>query len=411
MGKPKTDDPCQNAPPAAGGTAAAGMRVGIDAGPLLGQGGISGYVGPLVRSLLAIDPDTQYHLVLRRSWLAHPAAQTLEALAPVTRLPVPDRVLTFCWEHLGWTLPVGRRFWGSLDLFLATCLVTPTLPHGQVVSIVYDLIPLRLPELFPDHERFRRTLERAVARSDAVIAISRQTKADLTEVIGMDGSLIRVIYPGRSEDFQPMPPSRPAGVARRHGIHGRYILYVGSLGPHKNVATLLRAYQRARREGDLAAKLVVVGNPRWGEETLAIREMLLVRDDIVLTGEVPQDDLPALYAGADLFVFPSRYEGFGLPVLEAMACGTPVILSDRGALPEVAGEAGYYVDPDDEHALADAICQIAGDPETRSRMVMAGLEQAGRFSWVQSATDLLALFREITGTRRGSCAGSARDGS
>lgn len=386
------------------------LIVGIDAGPLLGHGGISGYVGPLVRSLLAVDPDTHYHLILRRSWLAHPAASSLEKLAPVIRLPVPDRVLAFCWEHLGWTLPVGRRFWGGLDLFFATCLVTPTLPHGRVVSIVYDLIPLRLPELFPDHERFRRKLERLVARSAAVIAISRRTKADLAELLGVDGSLVRVIYPGRSQDFEPMPPSRPAEVAKHHGIDGRYILYVGSLGPHKNVSTLLRAYQRARREGGLAAKLVVVGSPRWGQETLAVREALPVRDDIVLAGEVPQDDLPALYAGADCFVFPSRYEGFGLPVLEAMACGTPVILSDRGALPEVAGEAGCYVDPDDEEALAGAICRIAGDAETRAHMASAGLEQAGRFSWAQSATDLLALFREVAGTGRGSCAGSVRDG-
>ncbi len=387
------------------------MRIGIDAGPLLGQGGISGYVSPLVRSLLAMDPETRYHLVLRRGWLAQEAAGTLDALAPVTRVPIPDRLLAFWWDDLGWTLPFRRRLWKSLDLFLATCLVAPVLPQGRVVSIVYDLIPLRLPGLFPEHGRFRRQVERLIRRSAAVIAISERTRQDLVELLGADPARLRVIYPGRGEALRPVPPYRAAEVARRLGIRGRYILYVGALGPHKNVPTLLRAYQRARREGGLAAQLVVAGSPRWGEETLAVRESLEVRDDILLAGPVSTEDLPALYSGADLFVFPSRYEGFGLPVLEAMACGTPVIVSDRGALPEVAGEAGCSVDPDDEAGLAAAMCRIVGEPATRARMAAAGLKQASRFSWGQSAADLLALFREVARTPRASFAASGRNGS
>jgi len=383
------------------------MRVGIDAGPLLGRGGISGYVGPLVRSLLAFDADTRYHLVLRRGWLRHEAAGALDELAPVARVRIPDRVLYFWWDHFGRAMPMPRGLWKSFDVFLATCLVAPVLSLGRVVSIVYDLIPLRMPELFPDHARFRRRLERLVNRSEAVVAISRRTKQDLVELLGVEGSLVRVIYPGTGEAFRPIPRSQAAEVARRHGIRGRYVLYVGALGPHKNVSTLLRAYQRARLDGGFAASLVVVGNPRRQAEIQAVLDTLRVRDEIVLTGEVPADELPALYAGADCFVFPSRYEGFGLPVLEAMACGTPVIVSDRGSLPEVVGAAGFCVDPDDEGALAAVMCQVIGEPETQARMAAAGLEQAARFSWARSAADLLVLLREVAGTPHSSRARSA----
>jgi glycosyltransferase involved in cell wall biosynthesis len=375
------------------------MMVGIDAGPLLGQRGISGYVSPLVRSLLKIDPDTHYRLFLRRGWLKHHAARSLAELAPVVPIHVPDRILSFWWDHLGWTLPVPRRLWRTLDLFLATCLVVPVIPRGKVVSIVYDLIPLRLPELFADHRAFRLKLERLIHRSSAVVAISQRTKQDLVEMLAADERSIRVIYPGCGEAFRPVSPSAIAEVAGRYGIKGRYILYVGAFGPHKNVPTLLRAYQWARLEGGLRTKLVLVVSSSREEETKPFLETLHVRDDIVLTGYIAAEDLPALYAGADLFVFPSQYEGFGLPVLEAMACGTPVIVSNRGALPEVAGEAGLYVDPENLSALAEAMCTVASDQTIRARMANAGLKQAARFSWTRSAAEMLALFREVVDSK------------
>lgn len=369
------------------------MRVAIDAGPLLGQGGISGYVGPLVRTLLQRDRETGYELLLRRGWLKHDGTRALDELAPVSRVRLPDRLVFFGWDHLGWSWPVSRE----ADLFFATCLVAPALARGAVVSIVYDVIPLRLPDLFPDHATFRQRLERLLRRSAAVIAISQRTKQDLTEVLGVDPASVHVIYPGRGAAFRPIPAAEAAEVARRHGIRGRYVLYVGNLGAHKNIPTLLRAYERTRLHGGLDATLVLAGSPRWGAEALAARDRLRVRDDVVLLGPLPPEDLPALYAGAELFVFPSRYEGFGLPVLEAMACGTPVLASDRGALPEVAGEAGRYVDPDDPVTLAETMARIAADGEMRRRMVTAGLRQAARFSWEQSAADLSTLFREVAG--------------
>jgi glycosyltransferase involved in cell wall biosynthesis len=371
------------------------LRIGVDAGPLLGEGGISSYVGPLVRALLATDERPECRLVLRRGWISHPAADSLSALAPVTRIGVPDRLLSFWWNRLGWPFPWPRDLWRDLDVFLATCLFTPRVTCGKIVSIVYDLIPLRLPALFPNADRFRQQVERLLSRSAAVIAISQCTRRDLVSLLGADPARITVIYPGCTETFRPAAATEVATVAARYGIRGPYILYVGSLGPHKNVPTLLAAFRRARLERGLSATLVLVGSHRWGAETLAALTSLPNQDDILTTGPVPLADLPPLYTGAACFVYPSYYEGFGLPVLEAMACGAPVIVSRAGALPEVVGDAGVLVDPRDPADLATAMCRVCRDSAFRNRMASASLVQATRFSWTQSAADTMGLLREV----------------
>jgi glycosyltransferase involved in cell wall biosynthesis len=368
--------------------------VGIDAGPLLGRGGISGYVTPLVHALLADTPDLAYRLLLRRSGARDPAAYTLGALAPVDRVTTPDRVLTGWWDALGRPAPFGRGAWGRYDVFLATCLLAPVLPRGRVVSIVYDLTPMRLPELFVEHAHFRAAVERTLRRSHAIVAISRRTRDDLVSLLGADPARIHVIHAGRRPDWAPPDPARITETMRRLGLRRPYVLYVGSLGAHKNVTTLLRAYRRARREHGLDARLVVAGSARWGAATLAELERLDLGADVVLAGEVSDADLPALYGGAQQFVFPSRWEGFGLPVLEAMTCGTPVIVSSAGSLPEVAGDAGIVVAPDDETGFAVAMTRLGRDTEERGRRARLARERALTFSWEASASALADVLRD-----------------
>lgn len=370
------------------------LRVGVDAGPLFGEGGISQYVRPLFRALLAMDTDSEYRLILRSGWHPRTATEDVAGLPRVTRVRIPDRILALWWDRLGWRLPIHGSVWNSLDLFLATCLVAPILPRGGLVSILYDLIPLRLPEMFPDRERFRLRVARLVARSNAVVAISHRTRQDLVELMGVDPARVHVLYPGRRDGFGPAPADAIADVAARFDIRGPYILYVGALGPHKNLPTLLRAFEQVRRRGNVPVTLVLAGSLRWGEATLAALERLPSRRHVVVTGPVPEADLAPLYSGAACFAFPSLYEGFGLPVLEAMTCGTPVVVSDRGALPEVVGDAGLVVDAGDPAAFAEALRSLLDEPRLRAGYAAAAVARAARFSWRESAGRLLALLRE-----------------
>jgi glycosyltransferase involved in cell wall biosynthesis len=373
------------------------LTIGVDAGPMVGRGGISRYVGPLVRALIASASAFDIRLIVRRGWQQAPGVEQLELLAPVTRLSMPDRALTGWWDCTGHSLPLPPRLWGSFDCYLSTSLMSPVLSRGEVLSIIYDLIPLRLPALFPDHAMFREQIRRVCERSSALIAISDCTKRDLIDLMDIEPDRVHVVYPGRLQDVQRPRPDQVAAVMERYAIKGSYILYVGSMGPHKNVATLLRAYEQARRANRLSASLVLAGGTEWGGKTLDLLESLTFKRDIIVTGFVPDEELPALYTGADLFVFPSLYEGFGLPVLEAMAYGKAVIVSESGALPEVVGSAGISIDPEDVDAFAEVMAHALEDISRRESMEHASLAQAEKFSWETSATALACLMARTAG--------------
>lgn len=367
------------------------LRIGIDAGPLLGEGGVSRYVRPLVRALLDEDTYSHYQLILRKSWVSESTISDLATWAPVHPIRIPDRILSQWWESTNRQFPIGRKLWNELDLFLATCFVVPILGKGRVISIVYDLIPLRLPHLFPNHREFKSQIEQVIARSQSIISISHRTKQDLIELFDVDSDLIHVIYPGCEHRVPEGDDTLRHEVAQRYGIDGAYALYVGSTGPHKNVETLLHAYEEACLKGKLRLSLVMVVRSGWSESCLKIRKTLRCKNNLICLEDVPAHDLPALYAGAQFMVWPSHYEGFGLPVLESMACGTPVILGKYGASPEVAGDDGYYVDTENPSVVADAIYRMSEDHALRSQLGEGSRKRALQFSWGTSARKLQQL--------------------
>jgi glycosyltransferase involved in cell wall biosynthesis len=267
---------------------------------------------------------------------------------------------------------------------------------------IHDVIPLVLPWAFPLRHRWvlAAALARVRKQAEMVIVPSSAVAEDVVHYLHVERERITVIPMGCAPRFQPREePSRATALRRRYDLPERYILFVGTLEPRKNVKTLLQAFARviAEKPQD-GLHLVIAGGGGWGGENhLATVEALRIHDYVRFTGFVEDDDLPDLYRGALLFVYPSLYEGFGLPVVEAMACGTPVITSNCTSLPEVAGDAALLVDSTQVEALAAAISSVMTDGELRQALRVKGLARAHAFSWEAVAQQTLAIYRAVGG--------------
>jgi glycosyltransferase involved in cell wall biosynthesis len=262
---------------------------------------------------------------------------------------------------------------------------------AQVVT-VHDLTLLTHPEWHePSKVRFFGwAMRRAVAVADRVLCVSATTARDLTAHLGVDAGRIDVTPLGT--DLGPASEQAVAQLRRRLGVDGPYLLGLGTLEPRKDLPSLVRAF--ASLAGQLPHTLVLAGLAGWGAGAVAEAVAASgVRDRILLAGYVPEADKAALFTGADLFVYPSHYEGFGLPVLEAMACGTPVVTTTGGSLPEVAGDAALLAEPGDPEALAVAIAKLVGDPDERVALVQRGMVRAAGFTWNRCAALTEAAYR------------------
>jgi alpha-1,3-rhamnosyl/mannosyltransferase len=273
------------------------------------------------------------------------------------------------------------------------------------VLTVHDLIPLLFPRQSTWQARllFRWALSLALRASHRVIAVSESTARDLQQYFHTPSERVSVIPEAPDPTFYPRPPAEVAAVRRKYGLPAPFVLYVGSNKPHKNLPRLIEAWSLLTPHVSHFTfhasrfTLVIAGvwDPRYPEPRLLAERLGL--QNVRWLGPVPEADLPALYSAATLFVFPSLYEGFGLPVLEAMACGVPVICSNTSSLPEVAGDAALLVDPTDVRALAAAITDLLEDESRREEMRERGLQQAARFSWERTAAMTLEMYREVAG--------------
>ena len=325
-------------------------------------------------------------------------------------LPISDDWLARLWQRLRLPVPV-EAITGALDVFYSPDFVLPpTLPRTRTLLTVHDLSFLRCPDAFvPALRRYlERVVPRSIARAERVLADSEATRADLVALLGALPEKVQVLYSGVHPRFRPQPePGEAERVRARYGLgDAPYALSVGTLQPRKNYPRLIQAFahlrtgesanQRMANGGSQTCRLadlqlVIAGGRGWlYEETLAEAGKHAAR--VRVLGFVDDGDLPALYRNAALFVFPSLYEGFGLPVLEAMACGVPVICSNASSLPEVAGDAALLVDPLDTDGLAAAMARVLGDVGLRQQMIARGFAQAARFTWEKAARQLLAAF-------------------
>jgi glycosyltransferase involved in cell wall biosynthesis len=373
--------------------------IGIDYTPAYEQGGgIGRYVRELIAALAALDDQTDYRL-----FVAGASARPLPPLPGTNFRWAASRIPPIWFARL-WNrarLPIQVERWvGPVALYHATDFVLPpTRPSTRTVLTVHDLSFVRAPDAAsPALRRYLdRVVPRSVRRADHVLADSQATKDDLIALCGTAPQKIDVLLSGVNPRFKPVrDPVALAAVRTRYQIgDAPFVLSVGTVQPRKNYERLMSAM--ARLPGDLqGTHLVIAGGRGWLQGPIyAAVESLGLRDRVHFIGFADDADLPALYSAARALAFPSLYEGFGLPVLEAMACGTPVVTSNVSSLVEVAGDATLLVDPLSVEQIADSLVRLLTDDDERAALIERGLRRAASFTWDRAAVQLRALYERL----------------
>jgi glycosyltransferase involved in cell wall biosynthesis len=378
------------------------MRIGFDISHSLGRRtGLGSYALGLLKGLARLATDDQflvysffYHRFPRGWRQAHiPDSPNFELNLPRG----PDFLLR---HKLGQGGREAEALWGSVDIVHSNAHVAPLVERSRLVFTLFDTTIYLFPELHTqaNYNLVNRALHQAARHAAAIIAISEQSRRDFQRFLHVPDDRITVIYGAADERFHPeIPREEIERVKRAHGIDGDYILSVGTTEPRKNILRLVSAFRALEQRG-LKHKLVIVGERGWLSDPLyefVTQEGM--KDRVLFTGYVNDQDLPPLYAGATVFVFPSLYEGFGLPVVEAMACGAPTITSNRSSLPEVAGDAALLVDPEDEGQIQNALQRLLEDKTLRQELSERAIDQSKKFSWEQSARQMLNVYKKVMG--------------
>ena len=359
------------------------MRIGFDATPLSAPySGVGTYAANLLH---ALQMKSQEEIV---------------TLAPLStngnrHRPVSNKTL---WMQL--TLPRDISYL-DLDICHFTNFVAPLLCPCPTVITIHDMTLWMFPELHPTRRlaAMRPIIPLAAQHASAIIAVSKSAKADIVSILDLDPDKVHVVYEAPAEHFQPINDEEYlTRIRARYHLSDPFILYVGTLEPRKNIVRLLEAFAELCHSGTVPHHFVIIGNRGWKDSPIfEAVERLKIGKFIRFIGQIPAEDLAALYNLAEAFVFPSLYEGFGLPVIEAMACGAPVVTSRRGSLQEIADDAAEFIDPTDIQSIKQGLLRVLCDPGYAHELSQRGLQRAAQFRWSDAADQTRWIYRNVLG--------------
>lgn len=375
------------------------MRIGLDGIPLANlKTGIGHYTFELARELALLAPSDEFELVSPFPFLTELAAEELPANLQLKQA----RLSLF-----------GKRWWAvglpayvkqaAYTLFHGTNYDIPLWNRCPTVLTIHDLSVLLHPDMHPRKVvgRARRRLPIMARTATAIITATETGKREICEHLNVEPERVSVTPYAPRRSFRPVAPEQTAEVRTRLGVEDEFLLFVGTIEPRKNLLTLMRAYAEILRATNHRPQLVVAGREGWlMDDLFSYIERAGLKERLRLTGYLTEEDLSALYSSCSLFIYPSLYEGFGLPPLEAMACGAPVITSRTPSIMEVVGQAARLFEPTDKSALAQSIIELLEKKGERERLSLAGRERARGFSWERTARETLEIYRQVVRGRK-----------
>lgn len=368
------------------------LQIGLNAHLLSGQqgyrrAGIHTYIAQQLNHLPMKGSDLRFFVFTNSQ---DQIAPRLSSYSISTAWPTGNRLFRIAWEQLSWPLAARAL---NLDLLHGMAFVTPVITPCPTVVTVYDLSFIYFPDRYPMLQRIYLTSQtrRSCRRARRVVTISESGRQDVNKLFGVPLERISVIHPGVDPNFYPRSEDEIDDFRARQNLPPQYVLHVGTLQPRKSIPTLIKAFAKLKRP-DL--ELVLVGGKGWAyEEIYSLVRELDLEERVRFTGYVSDGELPLWYNAAAVLVFPSVYEGFGLPVAEAMACGTPVVAANTSAIPEAAGVAARLFKAQDGAELSDHIAAVLDDPHLTATMREHGLQQSRQFSWERAGEEMVDVYR------------------
>jgi glycosyltransferase involved in cell wall biosynthesis len=375
------------------------MRIGLDGYPLSEpRTGVGHYTLELARALALAYPSDQFELVSPKPFDG--SVTEGESISNLDFVRAKSSSIRGHWWSVGLPLHARRA---SFDVFHGTNFELPLWRGRRTVLTVHDLSALVYPELHQPRlaRRARRRLPLAARLAGAIITPTEAVKLEVCAQFHLKPEKVTAVHEAPRTSFRPLPPGETAETRKRLGVEDDFLLFVGTLEPRKNLLTLLKALDQVLRHTSLRPQLVVAGGKGWlMDETFSFINTAGINERLCLTGYLKDDDLRALYSSCKAFVYPSLYEGFGLPPLEAMACGAPVIASRIPTLQETLGDAAVLIEPVDVDGLAKSIIEIFENDERRQAMISAGPEHAAKFSWAKAAQQTYEVYERVLAARK-----------